>query len=102
MCANIKELLLYYQAVLLRIFTNENKSEGILKIFEKVRSVATLITKVAKVCESYKENQFTFRGGNNILTNIYNEAIKVTDTKIALVFYSLLKSCCEVYFRYVL
>ncbi|XP_031775581.1 gamma-tubulin complex component 6 isoform X2 [Apis florea] len=100
MCANIKELLLYYQAVLLRIFTNENKSEGILKIFEKVRSVAILITKVAKVCESYKENQFTFRGGNNILTNIYNEAIKATDTKIALVFYSLLKSCCEVYFRF--
>ncbi|XP_043790294.1 gamma-tubulin complex component 6 isoform X2 [Apis laboriosa] len=100
MCANVKELLLYYQAVLLRIFTNENKSEGILKIFEKVRSVATLITKVAKVCESYKENQFTFRGGNNILTNIYNEAIKATDTKIALVFYSLLKSCCEVYFRF--
>lgn len=100
MCANVKELLLYYQAVLLRIFTNENKSEGILKIFEKVRSVATLITKVAKVCESYKESQFTYRGGNNILTNIYNEAIKATDTKIALVFYSLLKSCCEVYFRF--
>ncbi|CAK9817690.1 Gamma-tubulin complex component 6 [Anthophora quadrimaculata] len=100
MCTNIKELLLYYQAVLLRIFTNENQSEGLLRIFQKVRSVATLITKVAKVCQPYKENHYMHREGSNILTRIYNEAIKVTDPKVALVFYSLLKSCCEVYFRF--
>lgn len=64
--------------------------------------MAKLITKVAKVCEPYKENQYMSQEGSSILTRIYNEAIKVTDAKIALVFYSLLKSCCEVYFRYVL
>ncbi|CAD1481252.1 unnamed protein product [Heterotrigona itama] len=100
MCINIKELLLYYQAALLRIFTYENESEGLLKIFQRVRSVAALIIKVAKVCEPYKKSQYMPREGSNILTRIYNEAIKITDTKIALVFYSLLKSCCEVYFWY--
>ncbi|KOX79233.1 Gamma-tubulin complex component 6 [Melipona quadrifasciata] len=101
MCINIKELLLYYQAALLRIFTYKNESEGLLKIFQRVRSVAALIIKVAKVCEPYKRSQYMPREGSNILTRIYNEAIKITDTKIALVFYSLLKSCCEVYFQYV-
>ncbi|XP_020722370.1 gamma-tubulin complex component 6 isoform X2 [Bombus terrestris] len=100
LCTNIKELLLYYQAALIRIFTHEKESEGILKIFQKVRSVAKLITKVAKVCEPYKENQYMSQEGSSILTRIYNEAIKVTDAKIALVFYSLLKSCCEVYFQF--
>ncbi|XP_076160532.1 gamma-tubulin complex component 6 isoform X3 [Ptiloglossa arizonensis] len=100
MCTNIKELLLYYQAALLRIFTCKNKSERLLKMFQEVRPVATLITKVAKLCKPYKENQCMLREGNSILTRIYNEAIKVTDNKVALVFYSLLKSCCEVYFRF--
>ncbi|KOC68778.1 Gamma-tubulin complex component 6 [Habropoda laboriosa] len=100
MCTNIKELLLYYQAVLLRIFTRENQSERLLRIFQEVRSVAILITKVAKVCQPYKENQYMHREGSSILARIYNEAIKVTDPKVALVFYSLLKSCCEVYFRF--
>ncbi|XP_017767258.1 PREDICTED: gamma-tubulin complex component 6 [Eufriesea mexicana] len=100
MCTNIKEFLLYYQAVLLRIFTHKNESVRLLEIFQRVRSVATLVTKIAKICEPYKENQYVLREGNSILTRIYNEAIKVTDPKIALVFYSLLKSCCDVYFHF--
>ncbi|XP_043252433.1 gamma-tubulin complex component 6 isoform X2 [Colletes gigas] len=100
MCSNIKELLLYYQAALLRIFTCENKSNRLLKMFHTVRPVAILITKVAKLCEFYKENQCMHKKGNSILTRIYNEAIKVTDNRVALVFYSLLKSCCDVYFRF--
>nr|XP_034191559.1 gamma-tubulin complex component 6 isoform X1 [Osmia lignaria] len=101
MCTSIKELLLYYQAVLLRIFTYQDESRsGLLNLLQKVRSVTTLITKVAKICEPYKERQNTVREGNGILTRIYNEAIKITDGKVALVFYSLLKSCCEVYFRF--
>ncbi|XP_054008451.1 gamma-tubulin complex component 6 [Hylaeus anthracinus] len=100
MCSNIKELLLYYHAALLRIFTCENKSGRLLRLLQKVRPVATLITKVAKLCEPYKRDQCTLREGSSILTRIYNEAIKVTDNRIALVFYSLLKSCCEVYFRF--
>ncbi|XP_076757782.1 gamma-tubulin complex component 6 isoform X2 [Xylocopa sonorina] len=100
MCTNIKELLLYYQAAILRIFTYENDSDRLLKILQRVRPVTTLISKIAKVCEPYKESECINREGNSILTRIYNEAIKVTDTKIALVFYSLLKSCCEIYFRF--
>ncbi|CAL7941848.1 unnamed protein product [Xylocopa violacea] len=100
MCTNIKELLLYYQAAILRIFTDENESDRLLKILQRVRPVTTLISKVAKVCEPYKESECINREGSSILTRIYNEAIKITDTKIALVFYSLLKSCCEIYFRF--
>ena len=100
MCANIKELLLYYQAALLRIFSRHDKKERLLETLQKVRPVAVLIAKVAKLCELYKENGCAFREGNTILTRIYNEAIKVTDPKVALVFYSLLKACCEVYFRF--
>ncbi|XP_076680374.1 gamma-tubulin complex component 6 isoform X2 [Andrena cerasifolii] len=100
MCANIKELLLYYQAALLRIFSRHDKKERLLETLRKVRPVAVLIAKVAKLCELYKENGCAFREGNTILTRIYNEAIKVTDPKVALVFYSLLKACCEVYFRF--
>lgn len=102
MCTNIKELLLYYQAALLRIFTRENRTERLLKTLVKVRPVATLITKVAKFCRCYKGSGHVLREGSSILTRIYNEAIKVTDNNVALVFYSLLKSCCDVYFRYVL
>lgn len=73
--------------------------EGLLQTLQKVRPVAVLITKIADFCEPYKEKQCTLEEGNGILTRIYNEAIKVTDTKVIFVFYSLLKSCCEVYFR---
>ncbi|XP_076292493.1 gamma-tubulin complex component 6 [Lasioglossum baleicum] len=99
-CTNIKELLLYYQAVLVRIFNYENNSQRLLKTFQRVRPVASLITKVAKLCEPYRENQCTLREGSSIIARIYNEAVQVTNTKAALVFYSLLKSCCEVYFRF--
>ncbi|XP_031845886.2 gamma-tubulin complex component 6 isoform X2 [Nomia melanderi] len=99
-CTNVKELLLHYQAVLVRIFSKTNHSERLLKIFQKVRPVADLITKVAELCEPYKGNQCTLREGSSIIARIYNEAIQLTNTKVALVFYSLLKSCCEVYFRF--
>ncbi|XP_017875473.1 gamma-tubulin complex component 6 [Ceratina calcarata] len=100
MCDNIKELVFYYQTVLLRIFSCENDSDRLLRILQKVRSVASIISKVGKVCEPYKETQNILRGEGSILTRIYNEAIKVTDPKVAVVFYSLLKSCCEIYFRF--
>ncbi|XP_015438948.1 PREDICTED: gamma-tubulin complex component 6 [Dufourea novaeangliae] len=99
-CTSIKELLLYYRATLVRIFNHENTSERLLKTFQRVRPVARLITKVAKLCKPYKENECTLPEGSSILTRIYNEAIQVTDTKVALVFYFLLKSCCDVYFRF--
>ncbi|XP_078035219.1 gamma-tubulin complex component 6 [Augochlora pura] len=99
-CTNIKELLLHYQVALVRIFNDETNSDRLLRTFQRVRPVASLITRVAKLCEPYKESQCTLREGNSIIARIYNEAIQVTNTKAALVVYSLLKSCCEVYFRF--
>ncbi|XP_076381242.1 gamma-tubulin complex component 6 isoform X2 [Megalopta genalis] len=99
-CANIKELLLHYQVALVRIFNDETNSGRLLRMFQRVRPVASLITKVAKLCEPYKESQYTLREGNSIIARIYNEAVQVTNTKAALVIYSLLKACCDVYFRF--
>ncbi|KAL0121317.1 hypothetical protein PUN28_006683 [Cardiocondyla obscurior] len=97
MCANIKEVLLYYRSALQRIL-NQYKFHGLLSLFKQIRPLAHLLVEVAKLC-GYSTNQCTLRGGSGILTHIYKEVTKVTNPKVALVFYSILKSCCEVYFR---
>ncbi|CAL1683093.1 unnamed protein product [Lasius platythorax] len=96
MCANIKELLLYYRSALQRIL-DRLEFHGLLSLLKKVRPLAHLIVEVARLCDRCNHSQCTL--GNGILTHIYKEATKVTNPKVALVFYSILKSCCEVYFR---
>ncbi|XP_012218364.1 gamma-tubulin complex component 6 [Linepithema humile] len=98
MCTNVKELLLYYRSALQRIL-NRYEFHGLLSLFKKVRPLAHLIAEVARLCGCSRDNQCTLAGGSRILTHIYKEVTKVTNPKIALVFYSILKSCCEVYFR---
>lgn len=98
MCGNIKELLLYYRSALQRIF-NRYEFHGLLSLFEKIRPLADLVGEVAKLCSCIKYNRFATNGGSGILTHIYKEVTKITDPKVALVFYSILKSCCEIYFR---
>lgn len=98
MCTNVKELLLYYRAALQRIL-NRHKSHGLLSLFKEIRPLARLIVEVARLCGYEQHGQCALAGGSGILTHIYKEVTKVTDPKVALVFYSILKSCCEVYFR---
>ncbi|XP_014477340.1 PREDICTED: gamma-tubulin complex component 6 [Dinoponera quadriceps] len=102
MCTNVKELLLYYRAALQRIL-ERHESQGSLSLLKKVRPVARLIAEVARLC-GYEGQQHDRGapacGGSRILTHIYKEVAEVTDPKVALVFYSILKSCCEVYFRF--
>ncbi|XP_036148295.1 gamma-tubulin complex component 6 isoform X2 [Monomorium pharaonis] len=98
MCANVKELLLYYRSALQRIL-NKYEFHGLLGLFKQIRPLAHLIVEVARLC-GYNENQCTLSGGSGILTHIYKEVTKVTNPKVALVLYSILKSCCEVYFRF--
>ncbi|KYM86064.1 Gamma-tubulin complex component 6 [Atta colombica] len=97
MCANIKELLLYYRSALQRIL-NRHKFPGLLSLLKQIHPLARLIVEVARLC-GCSTNQYILGGGSGILTHIYKEVTKVTNPKIALVFYSILKSCCEVYFR---
>lgn len=96
MCANIKELHLYYRSALQRIL-NRHEFDGLLSLLKKVRPLAHLIVEVARLCDRCNYNQCTL--GSGILTHIYKEVTEVTDPKVALVFYSILKSCCEIYFR---
>lgn len=98
MCTNVKELLLYYRAASQKIL-NRRESRGLLSLFKEVRPLAHLIVEVARLCNCQLHGQCTLVGGSGILTHIYKEVTKVTDPKVALVFYSILKSCCEVYFR---
>lgn len=98
MCTNIKELLLYYRSALQSIL-NKHKFHGLLSLFKQIRPLAHLIVEVARMC-GCSANQCTLGSGSGILTHIYKEVTKVTNPKIALVFYSILKSCCEVYFRF--
>ncbi|EZA61700.1 Gamma-tubulin complex component [Ooceraea biroi] len=98
MCANVKELLLYYRSALQRI-VDQHESHGLLSVLKKVRPLAHLIVEVARLCDYSKHSQCTLNGGSAILTHIYKEVTKVTNPKVALVLYSILKSCCEVYFR---
>lgn len=97
MCANVKELLLYYRSALQRIL-NQREFHGLLSLLKQVRPLAHLIVEVAKLC-GCSTNQCTLGGGSGILTHIYKEVTKVTNPKVALVLYSILKSCCENYFR---
>ncbi|XP_070163267.1 gamma-tubulin complex component 6 isoform X2 [Polyergus mexicanus] len=96
MCANVKELLLYYRSALQRIL-NRYEFDGLLSLLKKIRPLALLLVEVARLCDHCNHNQCNL--GNGILTHIYKEVTKVTNPKVALVFYSILKSCCEVYFR---
>lgn len=98
MCTNVKELLLYYRAALQRIL-NRHEFHGPLSLFKRVRPLAHLIVEVARLCGCNKHNQNILGGGSRILTHIYKQVTKVTNPKVALVFYSILKACCEVYFR---
>lgn len=97
MCANVKELLLYYRSALQRIL-NRYEYEGLLSLLKRVRPLAHLIVEVARL-RDHCCSQIQCSLGSGILTHIYKEATKVTNSKVALVFYSILKSCCEVYFR---
>jgi len=97
MCTSIKELLLYYRSALQRIL-NKHEFHGLLSLFKQVRPLAHLIVEVAKLC-GCSTDQCTLGSGSGILTHIYKEVTKVTNPKVALVFYSILKSCCEIYFR---
>lgn len=98
MCANVKELLLYYRTAVQRIL-NQQVFRGLSHLFKRIRPVAQLIVEVARLCDYSKHGQCTLNGGSAILTHIYKEVTRVTNPKVALVLYSILKSCCEVYFR---
>lgn len=98
MCAGVKEFLLYYRMALQRTL-KRYESQGLLGLFKKVRPLARLIVEVAKLCDCNKHGQCNLGGGSGILTHVYKEVTRITNPKVALVFYSILKSCCEVYFR---
>ncbi|KAK2577143.1 hypothetical protein KPH14_003303 [Odynerus spinipes] len=99
MCISIKEILLYYRATLLRIFKHINEYTGLLNMLNKVQPVALLLEEVAKLCQYNGENG---RMGENcnIFTIINKKITKITLPHIALVFYTIFKSCCIVYFRF--
>ncbi|XP_015514686.2 gamma-tubulin complex component 6 [Neodiprion lecontei] len=97
MCNKIKEVLLRHRAAIDRICVDK-ESIGLLSLLDQVRPLGLIITELAKLCHCDSQNKVELDEGLGILTHIYQEVTKVTQPKVALVFYSVLKACCEVYF----
>ncbi|XP_046813072.1 gamma-tubulin complex component 6 isoform X1 [Vespa crabro] len=99
MCMSIKEILLHYKAAILRIFQHINEYTGLLNVLNKVQPVALLLSEVTKLCRYNGENGKM--GENCNIFAIVNKMItKITLPQIAFALYTILKSCCEVYFRF--
>ena len=101
MCHSVKEFLLYYQATILQIPVNENEKSGLLMLLNTVNPLGSLLVEVAELCQCNGLERTSLGEGIGILTHIYEQVTKVTKPNVALIFYSILKACCEVYFRYV-
>ncbi|XP_014222497.1 gamma-tubulin complex component 6 [Trichogramma pretiosum] len=99
LCGSIKEFLLFYHAAILRVTTLISSKNGLLEVLDKLRPLGNLIAKVAQLCRCDR-HKTTLGEGIGILTHIYKEVTRVTEKNVALVFYSILKDCCEVYFRF--
>ena len=99
MCDSLKEFLLYYQAAILQIPVNQDGKMGLLMLLNAVRPLGFLIVEVAELCQCNGLEKTSLGEGIGILTHIYEQVTKVTKPNVALIFYSILKSCCEVYFR---
>ncbi|CAD6221328.1 GSCOCG00005150001-RA-CDS [Cotesia congregata] len=97
MCNSVNDVLIHYQASVLQIFSDE--SIRLIDLLNRLRYVGCSISEVARLCRCENVIQTTLAEGTGILTHIYDEVTKITKPDISLVFYSVLKSCCEVYFE---
>ncbi|XP_015591181.1 gamma-tubulin complex component 6 isoform X2 [Cephus cinctus] len=102
MCNSIKEFFLCYQAAVLRISVDKNSERpgAILQVLDTLGPLGDMIVEVAVLCRCDDKSDSMLEKGISVLTHIYEEVTKVTQPDIALIFYSILKSCCEVYFRF--
>ncbi|KAG8042057.1 hypothetical protein G9C98_000048 [Cotesia typhae] len=97
MCNSVNDVLIHYQASVLQIFSDD--SIRLIDLLNRLRYVGCSISEVARLCRCENVIQTTLAEGTGILTHIYDEVTKITKPDVALVFYSVLKSCCEVYFE---
>ncbi|XP_058794937.1 gamma-tubulin complex component 6 isoform X1 [Phymastichus coffea] len=100
LCNSVKEFLLFYHAAILRVSKIKYEDVGILQFLHKISPLGNLILQVAELCRCDSQRTTSLGRGIGILTHIYKEVTKVTQKNVALVFYSILKDCCEVYFRF--
>lgn len=90
----MNEVLSFYQT---SIFLLKPRDKGLISFMNTVRPLTLLISDIAVLCD-FKNQNTTFEG-INILTHIYQQANSITRPNTSLVITSILKSCCEVYFR---
>ncbi|XP_015111885.1 gamma-tubulin complex component 6 [Diachasma alloeum] len=98
MCTNIDEILIHYQAVILQVFGDD--SPQLLSLLHQLGPIGCLISEVARLCRCDNVRRTIIGEGIGLLSHIYKQVTKITKPNIALVYYSVLKSCCEVYFEY--
>ncbi|XP_034936754.1 gamma-tubulin complex component 6 [Chelonus insularis] len=95
---SIDEIIVHYVAAISQIFNHDNLKE-LLSLLFRLRKLGILISEVAKLCRCDNVHQIVLTEGTGILSHIYTEVTKKTKPNIALVYYSVLKSCCEAYFQ---
>ncbi|XP_011308515.1 gamma-tubulin complex component 6 isoform X2 [Fopius arisanus] len=98
MCTNIDEILIHYQAVILQVFGEDFPQ--LLTLLHQLGPIGCLISEVARLCRCDNVRRTIIGEGIGLLSHIYKEVTRITKPNIALVYYSVLKSCCEVYFEY--
>lgn len=99
MCNSIKELFVFYQAAVLRISLAHNESPALLKLLHHIKPMGELMSEVARLCRCDSDDQAALDDGLGLLSHIYDQVTRVTKPRVAMIFYSILKACCEVYFR---
>ena len=97
MCNNLNEVLSFYKASVSLI---QLKNDGLVNFVNTIRPLRLLLKDIAMVCDFRGQKTETLERGINILKYIYHHASTITKPNTSLVIYSMLKSCCEVYFRY--
>ncbi|XP_012273523.1 gamma-tubulin complex component 6 [Orussus abietinus] len=94
MSNTIREVLMHHQATVLRTSTCVDSSLGLLQTIERVRPMGVLLVEIDGLCRCKSQE------GTDLLTHIYEKVTKVTKPNVAFIYYSILTSCCEVYFRF--
>nr|CAI5853816.1 unnamed protein product [Callosobruchus analis] len=95
-CGSIKRYLQFHQTAVFSISCSSN----FLEFHKKTRQLRLQHSALASVCKvgPYKEKDGEIPKGVALLNYLYQKVVNVTEQQVALVLYSVLYPCCQVYF----
>nr|CAH7735022.1 unnamed protein product [Callosobruchus chinensis] len=95
-CGSIKRYLQFHQTAVFSISCSTN----FLEFHKKTRQLRLQHSSLASVCKvgPYREKDGEIPKGVALLNYLYQKVVNVTEQQVALVLYSVLYPCCQVYF----